>query len=78
MGLKYAIAMAHGVKEVNGKVSPSDNELAELDAMTPHQLMRLWTQWHMGSGEWADEFIDVWNRLNHAGQPPADTESEER
>ena len=62
--LKYDIASAHGCEGANGRVTPTDTELAELDAMTPTQLMRLWTQWHLGSGEWADEFITVWNRLN--------------
>jgi hypothetical protein len=57
--IKYAIAMAHGCREP----IPTDDQLSELDAMTPQELMRLWTQYHLGGRAWADEIIAVWEAM---------------
>lgn len=58
--LKSDIAQAHGATYIG--LTPA--EQAELDAMTPKQLLQLWAQWHLGSQEWAGEFLYVWEQLN--------------
>jgi len=69
MSLKRVIALANGADEDRGSVVLTPAEKAELDAMTPTQLLQLWTQWHLGSSEWADEFIKVWDQINGESVP---------
>jgi hypothetical protein len=58
--IKYACAMAHGCREP----IPTDDQLSELDAMTPRDLFRLWTQHHLGGRAWADEIVFVWEKVS--------------
>lgn len=58
--LKSDIAQAHGATYID--LSPA--ERAELDTMTPQQLLGLWAQWYLGSEDWAEEFLYVWEQLS--------------
>ena len=62
--LQHDIASAYGCEYQNGKVTVTPDDAKQLESLDAKQLLRLWAQWHLGSDQWADEFLYVWERLS--------------
>lgn len=60
-----SIAYAHGVEMGENKdLDLPVDVAAKLEAMQPIELLRLYTQWHLGHQSWADEILSVWEQVN--------------
>lgn len=48
---------------VRGASESTDTEIAQ---MTPEEILQCWAQWKLGSSEWANDFLRVWESANSA------------
>lgn len=48
---------------VRGASESTDTEIAQ---MTPEEILQCWAQWNLGSSEWANDFLRVWESANSA------------